>query len=444
MSSSPRSTALPRVLMIAEAANPEWVSVPLVGWSLARAIAKETPAHLVTQIRNRDAILRAGLVEGRDFTAIDSEKLAAPLHRLANRIRGGQNVGWTTLTAVNAISYYYFEWLIWKRFGDEIRHRKFDIVHRITPLTPTTPSILAARCKHASIPFILGPLNGGVPWPKEFDSARRKEREWLSYVRDAYKLLPGYRSTLASSAAIVAGSRSTLNGIPGRFRKKCIYVPENAVDPARFSGTVSSAAAQILRACFVGRLVPYKGPDMLLEAVAPLVRDARLRLDIIGDGPMMSELQGFVREHGLQTGVVLHGWVAHEKLQPIMRESRLLLFPSIREFGGGVVLEAMALGIVPVVVDYAGPGELVNEAVGFKIPMGGRESIIEKLREIVIAIQADPRQLELKSVAARARVRDFFSWDVKARQMLEIYEWVLGRSPEKPEFFPEQEGSISA
>jgi len=424
-----------RVLLIAEAANPEWVSVPLIGWSLARAIAEHTSAHLVTQIRNRDAIVRAGLVEGRDFTAIDSEQIAAPLYRLSDSLRGGKGVGWTTLAAIAPISYYYFEWLVWKRFGKAIQGGEFDLVHRITPLSPTTPSILAKRCARASTPFILGPLNGGVPWPKEFASARRREREWLSYVRGAYKLMPGYASTLAESAAIIVGSKNTYSEIPERFRGKCVYLPENAVEPTRFSSSNPPAFTGVMHACFVGRLVPYKAPDLLLEAIFPLVRNGRLRLDIIGDGPLMPKLEAFVQKHELRSGVTLHGWIANELLQPVMRQSQLLLFPSIREFGGGVVLEAMALGIVPVVVDYAGPSELVTEAVGFKIPLGGRQFIIDCLRETVTRICDAPEQLLAKSAAARARVQALFTWGVKARQVMEIYEWVRHRNTRKPEFF---------
>ncbi|HET8706561.1 MAG TPA: hypothetical protein VFM46_09695, partial [Pseudomonadales bacterium] len=218
----------PKVLVIAEAANPEWPSVPLVGWSHYEALSKVADVHLVTQVRNRDALLRAGLKEGEDFTAIDTEKLAAPLYKFAALLRGGTDKGWTIDTAIAAISYYYFEHLVWKTFFANRSQCDFNIVHRITPLSPTTPSIIAKKLHAISIPFVVGPLNGGVPWPKEFQTAQHKEKEWLSYIRDAYKLMPGFRDTREYAKAILIGSKDTLQQLDRKYHSKAIYMPENA------------------------------------------------------------------------------------------------------------------------------------------------------------------------------------------------------------------------
>jgi glycosyltransferase involved in cell wall biosynthesis len=431
----PSNHKRPRVLAIAEAANPEWVSVPLVGWSLAEALRDVADVHLVTQIRNRDAIARTGLVEGRDFTAINSEAIARPLWALAEKLRMGEGKGWTTLQAIGALIYPWFEHLVWKEFGAAITAGEYDIVHRITPLSPTISSPIARKVNAAGVPFVLGPLNGGVPWPKHFDAERHAEKEWLSYVRSAYKHLPGRTSTLKNASAIIVGSRHTQSEIPERFQGKTVYIPENGINPDRFQHS-SETKSDVLRACFVGRLVPYKGADMLITAAADLLRDGRMTLDIIGDGPMMGQLAAMVQDMGCGAGITLHGWVSHAQVQTILGKSHVLSFPSIREFGGGVVLEAMALGVVPIVVDYAGPGELVSPDTGLKIPCGSRADIIAGFRDVLSDLATYPERLKPKAHAARERVQSHFLWSCKARQINDIYEWVtLKDAQEKPAAF---------
>lgn len=426
----------PRVLIIAESANPEQVSVPLVGWSHATAIARRCEALIVTQIRNRDPFLCAGLVEGKDFEVIDTEWLAIPLGRLNGLLRR-VGFGWTVTTALRAVSVYAFERAICRRFHADLRSGRFDVVHRVIPLSPTIPSpSLSAACWDAGVPFVLGPLNGGVSWPADFRRAQRAEGEWLSYVRSLHKLLPGYRATLRRASAIIAGSRDTLAQIPERFRSKCVYIVENAIDPRRFTMVNDHFIKPPLRVAFVGRLVPYKGCDMMLDALAPLIAEGVVEVNVYGDGPERGSLDAICARHGIADGVRFHGWVKHESLQDLLVQDHLFVFPSVREFGGGVVIEAMALGLVPVVVDYGGPGELVTPDSGIAIPMGPRESIVRGVREAVTSLVSDLTRLRRMREAGLARVAEHFTWDAKVSKTLEVYRWVMNKRDSSPESDP--------
>lgn len=424
-----------KVLLIAEAANPEWVSVPLIGWSLTKALASRTEAHIVTQIRNREAFLRAGMIEGTHFTALDNEALARPVFRLALFLRGGSGASWTTGTALAALSYYSFEAALWARFGNRIKNREFDLVHRVTPLSPTHQSLIARKVAGTGTPFVLGPLNGGLPWPPGFNDRRRQEHEWLSYLRSMYKLLPGYKSTRQHASAILCGSRNTMSDMPGWCRERCFLIPENGIDPERFHEIRTSRSSLPLRVAFVGRLVPYKGADILLRAAATLLKSKQIEVHLFGNGPQLPFLQRLTVEYGTGDGVHFHGWVDHRDLQCKLRECDLLALPSVREFGGGVILEAMALGLPAIVADYGGPSELVGESSGFKVAFRDARSLVAGFEEALRRCVEQPQLVTMAGRAARDRVVRFFTWQEKARQIEKIYMWVLGRSP-KPESLP--------
>ena len=116
------------------------------------------------------------------------------------------------------------------------------------------------------------------------------------------------------------------------------------------------------------------------------------------------------------------GWLDHARVQDVLKESHLFTFPSIREFGGGVVLEAMAVALPPLVVDYAGPGELVTDETGFKVPIGTRDEVIAGVRSQVGAILGNPALLTARAGAARTRIQEMFSWQAKAEQIDAIYQ----------------------
>src|SRR5690606_31092243 len=99
-------------------------------------------------------------------------------------------------------------------------------------------------------------------------------------------------------------------------------------------------------------------------------------IEMIGDGPLLESLKATVASDGTADFVNFHGWLAHDEVQHIASECSVLSFPSVREFGGGVVLEAMALGLAPLVVAYGGPDELVTEDTGFKVKLGNRDAIV--------------------------------------------------------------------
>ncbi len=173
---------------------------------------------------------------------------------------------------------------------------------------------------------------------------------------------------------------------------------------------------------------------MLLQAAVPLIRDNKLSLEIIGDGPQMPHLKQIAEQQNIEDAVSFTGWIDHTQLHNRLTQHDIFAFPSIREFGGGVVLEAMAMGLVPVIADYAGPAELVTKKTGFKVPMGTRDQLIDRFRQTLTSITDNPSILPSMSQAAQQRIQQHFTWQAKAKQVLNIYNWLLNPSLPKPDY----------
>lgn len=408
------------MLVLAEACNPDWASVPLIGWRGTESLSRVAGVHLVTQIRNRDAIEARSPTFPRTY--VDTEDLAGPLYKLALRLRGGTGGGWTLNALQGSLAYRLFERRAWALLGDRIRAGEFDVVHRLTPVSPGFTSSMAGRCAGVGVPFVLGPLNGGVPWPRGFEAERARERERLGGLRRCQRLLPGYRATRRHAAAILVGSTVAMNELSAEHRSKALLVPENAVYERDVISSDRRFDDATLRVVFVGRLVPLKGVGMLLEAVRRLDAGTHLQLEIVGDGPERAALE---RDAAGLSNVRFAGQLPHTTAMERIRGAHVLALPSIREFGGGVVVEAMASGTVPIVIDYGGPRDLVAPGAGVRVPLTDRQGVIAGLAAALAQAALDRPALEAMSRHAVAHVRQHLTWESRSRLLLQIYQRLI-------------------
>jgi glycosyltransferase involved in cell wall biosynthesis len=375
-------------------------------------------------VRNRAALEADPIASSVRLRFVDNEWLARPLYEFSKVLRGGDKLSWTIDTAMAWPSYMVFEKEAYRHYGRQLRRGEFDLIHRVTPLSPTMGSPLATL---VAVPMIVGPLNGGLPWPREYPDLRRQEREWLVPLRKLYQYLPYYRSTYRHLAGVISGSLHTASEVPEYFQGKRFYLPENGIDPGRFP--LASAWPEPegrFRFITVGRLVPYKGVDLVLEAMRRSGSLKGCELLIIGEGPQRPALEAFTQQHGLNANVHFLGWVDQRRLAREMGRSQVFVFPSLREFGGGVVLEAMASGLPPIVVNYGGPGELVKPDCGILLPMQAREPLVELLRQAMEGLAGNTARCRTMGLAASRRVRKEFTWPRKAACLVDIYRQVLG------------------
>jgi glycosyltransferase involved in cell wall biosynthesis len=123
-------------------------------------------------------------------------------------------------------------------------------------------------------------------------------------------------------------------------------------------GAGSSSDADVFRIVFIGQLIPRKGVDTLLEALARMTKH-RWTLHVIGDGVMRSDLESRAIRVGIADRVTWAGAVPNALIHQHLRNHDLLVLPSRHDGWGGVVNEALLNGIPVVCSDACGAASLI-------------------------------------------------------------------------------------
>src|SRR5438128_5544013 len=421
-----------RILLLAPDCSPETISMPYVTYSHAAALAQLHDVALVIGSPSEDPVRRAKA----PFRTIEVVRMPLLERIYAWSLRRIFKYNYDTqiLTAFGYPFSLAFEWHGWRQLRRRIFAGEFDVVLRVMPMTPVLPSPFAFFLRKGPIPFVIGPLNGGLPWPPGF-SQLENQKEWVANLRNLYRYLPFARSTYRHAAAIIAASSQTYSEF-AEYSDKLFFVPEPGIARSLCSGDSRSPGPGVkLELIFVGGLVPRKACDLALRAAAPLLRSDLARFTVVGDGPERDRLGQLTRSLGIEKAVLFCGWLSHEEVLKHLRSADVFVFPSLRDNGAGVVFEALGTGAVPVVADFGGPGDIVHPEVGYKVALTNESDMVSEIEKILTELAHNRDRLEQLRRQGMAYVQERLTWDAKAQSVTRVLNWAVRQGP-KPDLPP--------
>jgi glycosyltransferase involved in cell wall biosynthesis len=343
-----------------------------------------------------------------------SRQLAVGLRRISNKLFPER---WGPISIIEFLDYVVFDLDAFRKARHITKRRRVDFVLRVNPISYRFASVLP----WLPVPVFTGPHNGGMQWPPAFAYLERSEKtaEGLRFLGDITHRV--YRDT-GRYAGIFVAHELCAQTVGQTHRDKLIFCSENGVE---MLGQPSPASGDARRLLYVGRMVPFKAIDITLRALARLPKTVQLTL--VGDGPQRSELEALAAELGVADRCLFVGAKAHTELDRYYGEAGLFVFPSVRESGGMVVLEAMSHSLPCLVANWGGP-PIYTEGTGIQLSVESPQALEDDLVNTISRLLADPHEGRRVGVASRQVISGQYIWRRKVELLLEAIRERLPRA----------------
>jgi len=302
---------------------------------------------------------------------------------------------------------------------------RFDVAHQLMPQAARYPSPL----RHFDIPYIIGPLGGALDTPDAF-RAEGTSAPLFTRLRalDAWRFRndPWLRRSY-SRAACVLGVAPYVRDVLGSVRlKRFESVLELGVDDVAPTRPRADEQGR-LRVLHVGRAVRTKGLRDVVRALALLPDLPGVTLTSAGSGEELDLCKAEAERLGVASRVDFLGRIPRENVEDLYACHDVFCFPSFREPAGGVLYEAMRHGLPVVTADRGGPGWIVDEASGIRLPVTEPGRYAADIAAALRRLAASPELRAELGEGARAKVLREGLWSAKAERLINLYNEIGAR-----------------
>lgn len=306
--------------------------------------------------------------------------------------------------------YWHLQKLLWKLKPDIVHTRNLAALE----MQILTLILLGVKRVHGEHGRDIYDLHGQN---KKYNRLRKAMSYWVHrYIAVSQDL----ESWLLKTVKIPKSKVSQLyNGVDlTRFQRREKGI-KDVILPDKFADSDSIIIGT------VGRIAAVKDQITLVNAFDILVKQStpaadKLRLVIVGDGPLFETIKERVSFLGLDSKVWLPG--DRKDIPALLQTMDIFVLPSLGEGISNTVLEAMATGLPVVASDVGGNPELVdNQHTGILVPVGD----VNMLAQVLQGLIEDPQTMFAMGAAGLEKVHSQFDWDVTVANYLAVYDELL-------------------
>jgi glycosyltransferase involved in cell wall biosynthesis/thymidylate kinase len=408
-----------RVLISAYACHPDRGAEANVAWNLVSELSQKHEIWVITRSTNRE-----GIVNSPETWTLGVRWIYIDPPRVLTFWRIGKR-GIPPFYAI-------WQWLARLEAIDLLKHHAFDVSHHITIGTYLVPSPLS----DLGPPLLFGPVGGGEQTPNGlsgyFSWKGKRDESLRDWARRTLERMDWLHHWFTASAWTLAATPATLTALRRLGVTRISLFPQSATGGdavERFiqqnprSPRPANRPLQLITAC---RLVHWKAVELAIQAVTSARSyGTDVHLTILEEGPEQPHLRKLTHLLGISSYVSFRGRLPSlDQVYEAIQDSDALIHPSLHEAFGQACLEALALGVPVICLNWGGPGLIVDETCGFRIEPTTREETIAGLAN---AIQKLHQELTTGKDYGPACVErsKAFQWKDMAAKIEEIYHQVL-------------------
>ena len=297
-----------------------------------------------------------------------------------------------------------------------VKEEKIDIIHS-NAISALAGSLLSVITSKPHITTVHDLYSTDRKFWKEWAKQKGNSR-WKAFLGRLFEKIV----IKSKGAAIHTVSEATKDDLVKFGTKKPIYVIHNAILIAEAEDSKTNPFQFI----YIGRLVFYKNIQTAIKAIKILKESyPMVTLILVGKGPYREELENLVADLDLEDNVVIKGHVSEEEKIQLLAASQALVFPSLFEGFGLVILEAFMQKKPVLVSDVRPLTDVVdNHKTGLVISPNDENAWAKALETIIL----DPVNASKMGEMGRKKLQEKYTLEKMQQRVTQMYNEILNKS----------------